>query len=485
MKAAAYARYSTDMQSENSIAYQLEGIQKYCSENNIQLCNVYTDEGQSGTNTDRPGFRQLVFGAERGDFEAVVIYDISRGSRDVGDWFSFRKAMMLHDIQVISATQKLGDMTNPNDFIVELITVGMGQHDVLTDRKKSIDGVAVKAKQGAFLGGIAPLGYDIVNGEYVINPAESSMVETIFEMYGNGASYAKIIDALHGARGKRGQLLGKNSITSILRNERYIGVYTWNKRKMKLMRKWAGGKPNPNCVRIENFIPSIIKKDVWERVQKRLSDHKRRAASKAKRTYLLTGLIECEACGSTYVGHTSTNSRGYETRYYVCGNKYRTRSCSSKNINANVIETFVIQQLKAYLLGTDFEATAKYIADQINSASADLSKERAELADITKKINNGVKAILSGAEFPELEEELQRLRTRKSEVEDIIAANSRENKTVDPAAIVRLFQHSVDNWNEDNIPNIVKYHVTKIYAHLDGSFTVEIGVHINGCGGWI
>ena len=125
-------------------------------------------------------------------------------------------------------------------------------------------------------------------------------------------------------------------------NERYIGTYTWNKRHVKLFRKWAGGTPNPNCVRLEGLIPAIISPELWERVQKRMSDNKRNARNKAKRTYLLTGLIECEECGATYVGHTSTNRKGYETRSYICGNKYRTRTCSAKNINADEIESFVV-----------------------------------------------------------------------------------------------------------------------------------------------
>lgn len=49
--------------------------------------------------------------------------------------------------------------------------------------------------------------------------------------------------------GKVGQAIGKNSLNAILKNERYIRVYTWNKKQNKYMDKWAGGKPNPNIVR--------------------------------------------------------------------------------------------------------------------------------------------------------------------------------------------------------------------------------------------
>ena len=482
MRAAAYARYSTDKQTENSIAYQLDAIHKYCKEHDMTITATFTDEAESGTNTDRAGFRAMVAAAGRGEFEAVVIYDVTRGSRDVGDWFTFRKTMLMLGVQVIATTQTLGDITNSNDFLLELISVGMGQREVLENRQKSINGVAVKARQGAFLGGVPPLGYDVVAGAYVVNPGEARIVRTIFRMYGDGQSYNAILGAVKGATGKRGRPLGKNSLHSILTNERYIGTYTWNRRRVKLFRKWAGGAPNPNCVRLEGHIPAIIDEITWERVQKRMSDNKRNAANKAKRTYLLSGLIECEECGGTYVGHTSRSAKGYETRYYVCGNRYRTHTCKAKNINADELETFVVQQLKAYLLGTDFRQEAQRIADQVNGSSPDLAAERAELADVTAKINNGLKAILSGMDFPELRDEMDRLRVRKSELEDIIGRRTARRQKVDPQSIVDIFEDALDNW-DTNLPTIIKQLVTKIYAHTDGSVTVNVGVHLNGCGG--
>ena len=80
MKAAAYARYSTDRQTKNSIAYQLTEIEKYCTGNQIPIVATFTDEGLSGTNTDRPGFQAMVAAAKAGAIDTVVIYDISQGS---------------------------------------------------------------------------------------------------------------------------------------------------------------------------------------------------------------------------------------------------------------------------------------------------------------------------------------------------------------------------------------------------------------------
>lgn len=481
IRATAYARYSTDRQTENSIAYQMNAIQEYCNKNDIFLVSFFSDEAFSGTNTERPGFQSMLASAQRHDFDAVVIYDISRGSRDVGDWFDFRKQMSILGIKVISASQPLGDALDPNNFLLELINVGLGQHQVLDTRKKSIAGKNERAKKGKFCGGVPPLGYDIVDGEYIINEAEATIVRKIFALYAAGHSYNYIIDKLHGSVGKYGRPLGKNSFHSILKNERYIGVYTWNKREVKIMGKWAGGNANPNIVRIENAIDPIIDIDTWRKVEQRMQDNKRKAVNKSKNDYLLSGLIECSECGGTYIGHTSTNAKGYKSRAYVCNNKYRTHTCRSKNINADELETFVVQHLKSYLLNADFEDIAQTVCDMVNSASPDLSAERKELRQIDAKINNGINAVLGGMKIPQLTEEIERLQIRKSELEDIILHNENQRLPLEKDLLIQMFHEAVENWSVD-IKSVIKTFITKIYANVDGTFTVNIGVHINGCG---
>ena len=261
--AVGYARYSTDMQTENSIEYQTAAINKYCNDNNINLLRMYTDEAFSGTNTDRPGFQEMIQAARTGLFKAVVIYDISRGSRNVADWFEFRQEMMRAGVQVISTTQPLGDSMDPNNFLLELLNVGMGQHMVLDIRKKSIDGKTAAARHATFQGGYPPLGYDVVDQKYVINEREAKIVRMIFDMYADGKSYKDILEALKDERTKRGAAFSANSFKNLLRNERYIGVYTWNKEIERVFRKWVGRRPNPNMVRIENAIPAIIDMNTW------------------------------------------------------------------------------------------------------------------------------------------------------------------------------------------------------------------------------
>ncbi len=481
MNAVGYARYSTDKQTDNSIAYQLNAITQYCSKNNITLTQFYSDEACTGTNTNRAGFQNMILDATLHKFDAVVIYDISRGSRDVVDWLNFRKEMASLNIKVISCTQDLGDIFDPNNFLTELISVGLGQHAVLDTRKKSIAGVATKAKEGVFLGGTPPLGYDIVDGKYIINESEAVIVRQIFEMYAADNSYDTILVALKGKSTKRGNPFAKTSIKSILQNERYIGVYTWNKKIFKQMRKWAGGKPNPNVVRIEDCIPPIIDKEVFNVCQERMKNKKRNGSYGAKREYLLSGLIECTECGSIYVGHTSTNTKGYSTRYYSCGAKYRSKTCHAKNINADMIETFVVSHLKEYLATANFDEIATQLCLQVNNASKDLSKEKNEIAEIERKIRNAMNAFMSGVVFPEMQEEVDRLRIRKSELEDIVARRSLTNAPIKKDRVVKFLNYAL-NLIDQNPKQAIKHLITKIYANTDGSFVVNVGVHLDSCG---
>ncbi|MDL2238145.1 recombinase family protein [Christensenellaceae bacterium OttesenSCG-928-K19] len=482
-QAALYARYSTDNQTDNSIAYQMQAMQAYCAQNDIKIVATFQDEAESGTNTDRKDFNNMLAAARRGEFNTIIIYDIFRGSRDVADWFNFRKEMEMLGIEVVSLNNQLGDIRNPGDFLTELISIGMGHVEVLSARQKSIAGVAVQAKQGMFLGGRAPLGYKIVDRQYVIVEEEAKAVRTIFEMYADGRSYGDIIFVLDGMRGRNGRPLGKNSFNSILRNERYIGVYTWNKRIVKNMRRWAGGKPNPNCVRIEDAIPAIIDKETWERVQWRMDKNKKKCPN-AKREYLLSGLIECESCGGTFLGRTTKNSKGYETTSYVCGNKYRTKTCKCKNIPASQIEPDVLIILKDYLSTLDLSNIAFEISNAVNASSNDLKAEKAEQAQLEFEIGNVMKSIRTGLDIPELRDELEKMRIRKSELDDIISRRSTKKTPVQPEKVINLIKWGIENIDTDP-KRVIQNHITKIYAHADGSYDISIGVSIVGCGGWI
>lgn len=362
MIVAAYARFSTDRQRETSIEAQLSAISGYCAREGHELLpDPYIDMGQTGTNTGRGGFQRLLQDARARRFEAICVYDVSRGSRNVADWFGFRREMEDLGVRVLSVTEQLGSMDDPADFLRELITVGIGQHMVLQTRQKSIAGKRVRAAKGLFCGGIAPLGYKIEDGHYVIVPEEARVVREIYSLYCAGCSYGEIIARLE-PRGRYGGRMKANSIHDVLRNPRYTGRFVWFEHEEQHMRKrvWRSG----DMMEIPDAIPRIIDDATWTEVQNRMDNKSLKPAR--KNTYLLSGLIRCGECGRAMYGATIT-AKGHTYVRYICSGKRDPEiRCEARNCNAADVDGYIARCLRDYYLRDDMieEVARQYLASR-------------------------------------------------------------------------------------------------------------------------
>lgn len=120
IRAVAYCRYSTDLQTENYIAYQLQNINKLCDEKGMILVDCYADEARSGSNTNRESLQRLLNDIPTDKFDAVVIDDQSRLSRSVVDWFTLRELLQANRKTLYSCAEKLEDYDeNPAAFLSE------------------------------------------------------------------------------------------------------------------------------------------------------------------------------------------------------------------------------------------------------------------------------------------------------------------------------------------------------------------------------
>ncbi|MFV0413732.1 MAG: recombinase family protein [Oscillospiraceae bacterium] len=466
---AAYARYSTDKQC--SIEVQFALIEKFCADKGIVLPEhyKYEDEALTGMRkTKRKGFRDLVAAAEVGEFEVIVLYDLTRGARDVVDWFQFRKDMKRVGVEVLTVMDRLGDLDNPSNFLTELLTVGIGQHHVLSSRIKSMDKIDMMAKEGKFNGGYAPYGYIVENRQYLINEEEAEHVRLIFSMYAAGKSYVDILNALPpGLCGKRGRPLGKNSLHEMLKNERYVGRYSWNRRKQKYFGEWAGGEESERAVIIEDGMPAIIDFDTWEKVRKRMQENKKNKTNHSKRDYLLSGLIRCGHCGAAWIGVTTTNKKGYEYSFYTCGNKYRTRTCKAKNLPAVEIETVIRGLMRNSVLdGTMIEDTADAIlaAGGKRNRPADEAFIKNEIAEIERKLENGKNFILNGGQGLEtMHAAMCELETKKRLLEEKLKA-LKPKAAVTREYLIKELSRDIDALKEDPafIKDIVRKYIVEI-----------------------
>lgn len=439
-RAVAYARYSTDMQREESIDAQFRAIEDYCNRNDITLIHKYKDEGISGTSDERPEFQSMIDASDTHAFDFVVVHKLDRFSRSKYDSAIYKRRLKENGVRVLSVLENLDD--SPESLILESVLEGMSEYYSRNLSREVKKGMAENAYKGKFNGGTPPLGLDINNdGDYVINEWEARAIKIIFEMYASGHSYVSIIKKLNddGYKTKKGRPFGKNSIYEILRNEKYIGNYVYRRENYD----GFGKKRNSHAVRdredmiiLEGKIPPIISKELWETVQMRREENKYIGGGfKAKRTYILSGILVCGCCDEKMSGCMRRSSNGRKHYYYRCTSNTRTEYCSSVNadkIEAAVKERFdqtIFNDYNKRIIAEALEQYSRlYRESEANKNHIDYNTELLSTSDQIKRI---VDAIANGASTPAMFEKLRELENKKaallSDMEKIISFEQQDD----------------------------------------------------------
>ena len=108
-RAAIYARISTKKSDNHySIDEQVRRCWKQCRKQNRNVVFIFTDEAESGRNTDRPAFQEMLEKAEQGYFDVVIFWKPDRFCRSIVDLVKIKKKLNEHDVEVRSVTEGLG-----------------------------------------------------------------------------------------------------------------------------------------------------------------------------------------------------------------------------------------------------------------------------------------------------------------------------------------------------------------------------------------
>ena len=339
-KCVSYLRYSSAKQGALSFAYQRKAILKYCSERNLQPLKEFSDAGYSGRNTNRPGFQELIAEAKANpEWKMVLVYDLSRFSRNEEEASQYKALIRNLDIAVISVTEPCTE-DDPGGVMEALLDKRNSQKS-LQIGNASYEALKILSENCKHCGGKPPLGYDVdkKTGLLVVNEDEAQVVKTIFKMYDTGFSYSKIATYLNsiGTRTKVGNRFTKNSFHEILCQTKYIGTYSWNKHP------GCGSSVGENSTEaqtiVENGCPAIISRELFDSVQRRMVANSRgNCDSKNQKHYMLSGLriLKCGCCGRYMVGKSYT-SKGYKYVKYSCPD----RKCANKPINTKEIDRCV------------------------------------------------------------------------------------------------------------------------------------------------
>jgi len=161
VKAVGYARRSTDMQ-ERSIPDQQAFVQRWADEHGYAILRWYTDDAISGTSTKgREAFERMIHQAENGrDFEAVLVYDISRfsrgGTNETG-YFLYR--LQQAGVRVIFCAEALPD-DDGGELLLGVKSWQAHQYSVKLSRDSIRGAVSAVTVNHSLQGGKAPYGYD-------------------------------------------------------------------------------------------------------------------------------------------------------------------------------------------------------------------------------------------------------------------------------------------------------------------------------------
>lgn len=367
MKAVIYARFSSDMQREESIDAQVRACKEYCNRKHYQVIKVYTDEAKSGTKlAGRTGYLQMLDDAHAHAFDIIIFHKIDRNARNEFNYYTFKHELAQLGIRYEYAVQNID--ASPEGQMMENMLIGFAAYYSRNLAKETKKGLNENAYKAQFNGGVPPFGYRIENKHYIIDEVEAEGVRMIFSMYLAGNGYTKICHALkaHGYKTRNGRDFSKNSIFDMLSNEKYIGVYTFNKVvKQANGKRNSHGSPSSECIRIEDALPPIISKTDFYMVQDMKSKNKGMAAKfRAREKYLLTGKIFCAICGSAMNGHRITKKNGLEYVYYVCSKKERQPGvkCTQSYLPKDKIEDWVIGVIEQNIFAPD---NLKRLADEM------------------------------------------------------------------------------------------------------------------------
>ncbi|HEY9061584.1 MAG TPA: recombinase family protein [Pseudobacteroides sp.] len=433
--AALYVRVSTEEQAKEgySIQAQTEVLTQYCKLYNIEIFKAYRDLGISGkTIGERPGLAELLDDTDKGCFNFVIVWKISRLSRSLKDLMILVDRFESKGISFISYSEKFDTSTPVGRMTLQILgSIAEFERNTIIENVRL--GLRQRAKEGKWTGNHV-LGYDNIDKKIIINESEAELVKQIYKMYiEENMGFRKIADTLNkeGYQTKRKGLFGHDYIRRILTNPVYKGLVRHQLR--------CGNE----YYEVRGIHEPIISEEIFSHAQEKVKN-RIRIRSNANKVHILAGLLKCRKCGSNMIGSLS-KTHGREYRYYKCGKYHRqgTAACTSNLINAEQIEGEIFKRVgeivrNPMIVNMAVKEIERRAGDdtQINNKALEkINIELGRLVSLKNKYfklfeNDKINPVLFTHRIEEIQIQMERLSSRKIELEDAsddwIPAISRE-----------------------------------------------------------
>jgi DNA invertase Pin-like site-specific DNA recombinase len=278
-RAAIYARFSTELQRDQSIEDQIALCRAAAHRDGFSVIATYEDRARSGASMfGRPGLEQLLRAAEGREFDVLFVEALDRLSRDMADLAGIHRQLTFLSIEIRAV----------HDGVADTVTVGLrglvGQLFREDGVKKIRRGMAGVIREGRYAGGRS-YGYRPTPGEPgrpQIVAEEAAIVRRIFLEYADGRSPRDIAHDLNreGVPPPRGAAWNASTINGngergngVLQNPLYVGELVWN--RVQMVKDPSTGRrisrPNPPAEWQRADAPqlAIVDRETWERAAER------------------------------------------------------------------------------------------------------------------------------------------------------------------------------------------------------------------------
>ena len=342
---AAYIRVSDERQDEYSPDSQLKKIREHAERRGYYIPDEYVfyDDGISGKSVrKRDDFNRMIALAKEKEhpFDVIFVWKFSRFARNQEESLVYKNLLKKKNVAVESVSETLPD--GPYGTLIERIIEWMDEFYLINLGAEVVRGMTEKASRGEPICA-PPFGYVIRDGKYY--PDEDSgaadVVREIFTRYANGDGMRQIVTSFHdrGIKTKNGCMIDNRRVDYILHNPCYIGYIRWSPDGTKSVSRRH--YDNENIMTVKGEHEPIISEELWEAVQKRLTDVKLKYPKYSRKEqtvqYMLKGLVRCSACGGTL--STGGRSGKEKVRTLQCCNYQRGSCRTSHSSTVPKIET--------------------------------------------------------------------------------------------------------------------------------------------------
>ena len=386
----------------SSVENQKIILEEYVQLRGWNVTRVYTDDGFSGGNYDRPGFQEMIEDAKSGLINLIIVKDLSRLGRDYIETGRYTDEVFpLLGVRFIALMD--GIDSEGNDDILPFRSILNDYH--LKDLSRKIKSVLrAKAEAGTYIGAFAPYGYmkdPSCPTRLIVDEEAATVVRHMFNLRNKGDGYRKIAIQLNAEGiltakeywynriGKPNpyKSIGKwtyHTVKQILTNETYLGhSVKFRMGTLSYKNKKHIHRNQEDWIRVENTHMPIISQDVWDAVQERNQDCRDKKPRRKANNYLFSKLTFCVDCGSAMVGQSHTNKRkdgtSHISKSYICTRKRIIGECSWHFINENDLLEIVKMDIRCQLEKITINEDAVIREIQGSLASASLSEAKIKL----------------------------------------------------------------------------------------------------------